>query len=85
MGLEMYRNYQNALIYRGAVDFDDLIRLAVSALKWDPALLERLRHKWPFILEDEAQDSSLLQEEILNLLSGEQEIGCVWVIQTRQF
>jgi DNA helicase-2/ATP-dependent DNA helicase PcrA len=71
MGWEMYENYQNALIYRGAVDFDDLIRLALSALEWDSSLLERLRHHWPYILEDEAQDSSLLQEEILKLLSGE--------------
>jgi DNA helicase-2/ATP-dependent DNA helicase PcrA len=71
MGLEMYENYQNALIYRGAVDFDDLIRLALSALEWDASLLERFRHRWPYILEDEAQDSSLLQEEILKLLSGE--------------
>jgi DNA helicase-2/ATP-dependent DNA helicase PcrA len=71
MGQEMYENYQNALIYRGAVDFDDLIRLALSALELDVALLERLRHRWPYILEDEAQDSSLLQEAILTLLSGE--------------
>jgi DNA helicase-2/ATP-dependent DNA helicase PcrA len=71
MGLEMYINYQNALMYRGAVDFDDLIRLAVSALEWDASLLERLRHRWPYILEDEAQDSSLLQEEILKQLTGE--------------
>jgi DNA helicase-2/ATP-dependent DNA helicase PcrA len=70
MGYEMYVNYQNALVYRGAVDFDDLIRLALSALEWDAALLERLRHRWPYILEDEAQDSSLLQEAILRLLSG---------------
>jgi DNA helicase-2/ATP-dependent DNA helicase PcrA len=70
MGVEMYQNYQNALSYRAAVDFDDLIRLALSALEWDTSLLERLRHRWPFILEDEAQDSSLLQEEILNLLTG---------------
>lgn len=71
MGAEMYVNYQNALTYRGAVDFDDLIRLALSALEWDAALLERLRYRWPFILEDEAQDSSLLQEKILDLLTGE--------------
>ncbi len=72
MGLEMYENYQNALIYRGAVDFDDLIRLALSALELDASLLERLRHRWPYILEDEAQDSNMLQEAILSLLSGEQ-------------
>ncbi len=72
MGVEMYENYQNALSYRGAVDFDDLIRLALHALEWDAALLERLRHRWPFILEDEAQDSSMLQEQILQLLAGEE-------------
>jgi DNA helicase-2/ATP-dependent DNA helicase PcrA len=71
MGLAMYENYQNALIYRGAVDFDDLIRLALSALEWDGALLQRLRNRWPYILEDEAQDSSLLQEQILKMLTGE--------------
>ena len=36
----------------------------------DPDYLERLRQRWPFILEDEAQDSSRLQEKILELLSG---------------
>jgi DNA helicase-2/ATP-dependent DNA helicase PcrA len=72
MGLEMYENYQNALLYRGAVDFDDLIRYALSALEQDASLLERLRYRWPYILEDEAQDSSLLQEAILSLLTGEE-------------
>ena len=70
MGWEIYRDYQRALIYRGAVDFDDLIRLALDALELDQRLLERLRYRWPYILEDEAQDSSLLQEEILRLLAG---------------
>ena len=70
MGLAMYADYQRALVYRGAVDFDDLIRLALVALKSDEAYLERLRTQWPYILEDEAQDSSRLQEEILRLLSG---------------
>lgn len=70
MGFEIYQDYQRALAYRGAVDFDDLIRLALQALETDAAYLERLRYQWPFILEDEAQDSSRLQEEILQLLVG---------------
>ncbi len=69
MGAEIYADYQRALVYRGAVDFDDLIRLALDALRWDQTLLERLRYRWPYILEDEAQDSSRLQELILELLS----------------
>jgi DNA helicase-2/ATP-dependent DNA helicase PcrA len=71
MGLSIYTDYQRALNYRGAVDFDDLIRLALRALKLDPDYLARLRSRWPYILEDEAQDSNRLQEEILRLLVGE--------------
>ncbi len=70
MGCAIYADYQRALAYRGAVDFDDLIRLALRTLELDPAFLARLRERWPYILEDEAQDSSRLQEEILKLLAG---------------
>ncbi len=70
MGWAIYADYQRALAYRGAVDFDDLIRLALRALELDQEYLERLRYRWPYILEDEAQDSSELQERILRLLVG---------------
>lgn len=70
MGYAIYADYQRALAYRGAVDFDDLIRLALNSLRLDPAFLGRLQQRWPYILEDEAQDSSRLQEEILKLLAG---------------
>ncbi len=70
VGLAIYLDYERALAYRGAVDFDDLIRLALRALELDPDYLARLRHRWPYILEDEAQDSSRLQEKILRLLAG---------------
>ena len=69
IGCAIYADYQDALAYRGAVDFSDLIRLALEALERDKALLNRLRDKWPYILEDEAQDSSRLQERILRLLA----------------
>ena len=70
-GLDIYTAYQRALAYRSAVDFDDLIRLALLVLQSDPDYLQRLRQRWPYILEDEAQDSSLVQEQILSLLAGE--------------
>jgi DNA helicase-2/ATP-dependent DNA helicase PcrA len=69
MGLQVYEDYQRALTYRGGVDFDDLIRLALEVIQADPDLLARLRYRWPYILEDEAQDSSYLQEKTLRLLS----------------
>jgi len=70
IGWNIYADYQRALAYRGAVDFDDLISMALQILQLDSSLVERLRERWPFILEDEAQDSSRLQEKILNILAG---------------
>lgn len=69
LGIDIYREYQNRLARTG-VDFDDLIRLAAQAIDLDPDFLARLRQRWPYILEDEAQDSSLLQEQILDTLAG---------------
>ncbi len=70
MGTEIYAEYQNALTYRASVDFDDLVRLAYRCLQLDPSLLKLLQNRWPYILEDEAQDSSLLQQKILSLLAS---------------
>jgi DNA helicase-2/ATP-dependent DNA helicase PcrA len=70
MGVEIYTEYQRALAYRGGVDFDDLISLALQALQADDRFLQRLQQRWPFILEDEAQDSSRLQEAILHTLAA---------------
>ncbi len=69
--LGIYRGYQAALNYRGAIDFDDLIRYALECLRSDADLTSQLRHRWPYILEDESQDSSELQQEILTTLVGE--------------
>ncbi|MBX3011968.1 MAG: ATP-dependent helicase [Caldilineaceae bacterium] len=69
-GLHLYADYQRSLFVRGAVDFDDLIVLALRALEADEDYLFRLQDRWPYILEDEAQDSSALQEEMLRRLTA---------------
>lgn len=71
MCVNVYESYQRALQYRGGVDFQDLIRMALDVLEASPDYLATLQHRWPYILEDEAQDSSKLQEEILRKLAGE--------------
>jgi len=71
LGVEIFDDYQRSLTYRGAVDFDDLVRLAMEALQADSEFLKRLQARWPYILEDEAQDSSKLQNDMLRLLSGD--------------
>jgi DNA helicase-2/ATP-dependent DNA helicase PcrA len=69
LGAHVYADYQRSLMVRGAVDFDDLIILALKALEADPAFLDRLQTRLPYILEDEAQDSGLIQEKMLRLLT----------------
>ena len=76
MCIEIYDDYERALAYRGALDFADLIRLALTTLRDNPDYLAALQHKYPYILEDEAQDSSRSQEAILRLLVGQ---GGNWV------
>ncbi|MBC7315150.1 MAG: UvrD-helicase domain-containing protein, partial [Chloroflexi bacterium] len=63
-------HYDRTLRARGGLDFDDLIWRAIDALEQDPSFAANLRQRWPYILEDEAQDSSPLQESILRLLCG---------------
>jgi DNA helicase-2/ATP-dependent DNA helicase PcrA len=70
LGLSVYQEYERALTIRGLLDFNDLIVRALQAIETDQQFLDNLRERWPFILEDEAQDSSRLQEQILRTLVG---------------
>ena len=81
--LEIYKGYQERLKMLGAVDFNDLIFLAWKCLKTDPDLVRQLAHRWPYILEDEAQDSSKQQQAILQILA-EQTGNWVRVGDTNQ-
>ena len=76
MGVGLYAQYARYLQARNGLDFDDLIWRAIDALEQDDTFLANLRARWPYILEDEAQDSSPLQEGILERLAGE---GGNWV------
>ena len=71
MCVNIFEAYERGLNYRGGLDFQDLICRALDALEADEQYLERLRSRWPVVLEDEAQDSSLLQEQILRRLVGD--------------
>jgi len=72
VAVEIYALYQSYVESSGGLDFDDLVWRAVDLLEGHPDFLARLRRRWPFILEDEAQDSVPLQEELLALLAGPQ-------------
>ena len=67
----IYSRYQASLARQGGLDYDDLIWRSVDLLEHRPDLLDSLRGRWPFILEDEAQDSVPLQEVLLDGLTGQ--------------
>ncbi len=71
MGVALYELYAQYLRARAGLDFDDLIWRATDAIEQDATFLAGLRARWPYILEDEAQDSSPLQEAILERLTGD--------------
>ena len=66
----IYDRYQSIITRQAALDFDDLIWRATDLLETRPDLNEILRQRWPYILEDEAQDSVPLQEILLSALTG---------------
>lgn len=67
----VYDAYQSALRDYPGYDFADLMLNAYRVLQTDANYLAQLRRRWPYILEDEAQDSSLIQERVLRELVGE--------------
>jgi DNA helicase-2/ATP-dependent DNA helicase PcrA len=67
---EIFVEYQRELAVEGAVDFGDLMLGAHQLISQDGELLARLRERWTYIFEDEAQDSYRLQELVLKLLAG---------------
>lgn len=66
----IYGRYQTLLSRQGALDFDDLIWQATDLLRDRPHFADELRRRWPYVLEDEAQDSVPLQEVLLTYLTG---------------
>ena len=70
MVCDIYGYYQTQLRNYPAMDFADLMFYAYQLLSGDAPYLAYLQHRWPYILEDEAQDSSRIQEEVLRLLTS---------------
>src|SRR5258705_7203288 len=73
----LYRVYETRLRAAGAVDFDDLLLLAVPLCEPPPATLDWYRGVWKYVLVDEYQDTNRAQYRIIRLLTQEHRNLCV--------
>ncbi|MHB1416392.1 MAG: ATP-dependent helicase [Chloroflexota bacterium] len=75
--LRVYRAYQDELSLKQAVDFDDLIMLAVRLFRERPDVLERYQSRYRYILVDEFQDTNIAQYSLLKHLAAKYRNLCV--------
>ena len=74
---QAYEEYQKRLKAANAVDFDDIILLAVRLLQNYDDVREYYQKKFRYVLIDEYQDTNNLQYLLATLLSGRYENICV--------
>ena len=65
-----YKEYQNQLKEANMIDYDDILIMSVKLLENNPDILEYYQDICEYIIEDEAQDSSGVQQRLIGLLSG---------------
>jgi DNA helicase II / ATP-dependent DNA helicase PcrA len=73
----LYARYEARLRQAGAVDFDDLLLLAVKLLVEVPEVLTWYRGLWRHVLVDEYQDTNRAQYRMIRLLTEEHRNLCV--------
>ncbi len=74
---DVYTEYQHRLRRAGAMDFDDLLMVAVELFQKNPDVLEHYRRRFKHVLVDEYQDTNRVQNELVLLLAGGHRNVCV--------
>lgn len=67
-----YEEYKR-LSHPQLLDYDDMLAMAFQILQDNPRILESYRKRYDYILTDESQDTSLLQQKLLELIAKPQE------------
>ena len=74
---EVYREYQHRLLAASAMDFDDLVMVAVNLLQSQPDVLAHYQERFKHVLVDEYQDTNRAQNELVLLLGRGHRNVCV--------
>ncbi|MEA5083420.1 MAG: DNA helicase PcrA [Lachnospiraceae bacterium] len=72
-----YREYQKRLKQSNAMDFDDLIYLAVLLLQTEPDVLDYYQERFKYIMVDEYQDTNTSQYMLVKMLAKKYKNLCV--------
>src|SRR5215217_5450746 len=73
----VFRLYEERLVNNNAVDFDDLLILAVRLLRKREEVRAHYNERFRYILVDEYQDTNALQFALINYLTQKQHNICV--------
>jgi DNA helicase-2/ATP-dependent DNA helicase PcrA len=73
----IYREYEKRKEAEGALDFEDLLELAVQLFERDERTRETFRAQYRAFTVDEYQDVNLLQQELLEHWLGDRDDLCV--------
>ncbi len=65
-----YHVYQQLLLDNNALDFGDLINYCLKLFRERPAILQKYRQQFKYILVDEFQDTNWAQYELIKLLAA---------------
>ncbi|MCC0178229.1 ATP-dependent helicase [Waterburya agarophytonicola K14] len=70
----LYQEYQRLMRSQDLIDYDDMILAALKVLEYPPMRLLWQNQVYG-VFEDEAQDSSPLQEKLISILAGSDEVN----------
>ena len=74
---DVFTEYQSRLLKAGAMDFDDLLGNTVRLLRTHPDVLGHYRTRFEHVLVDEYQDTNVVQNQLVLMLTEEHGNVCV--------
>ncbi|MEJ2040888.1 MAG: 3'-5' exonuclease, partial [Desulfosarcinaceae bacterium] len=74
---DVYQRYEEALLRRTAVDFDNILLLTRNLLRSHQQIRDHYRKLFHYVLVDEYQDTNDLQEDLTGLLADNGNLFCV--------